>query len=161
MVLVLLPMETNKLLMQRKGPYSVERIGSNNYRINVKGRVKTYHFNLLKRYHVRSEELMPKAKDNNVRGPLLKTVCSAIVEATNGTQEAASDDKLLELRNYLSTESFEDVKYGDGLIKEQMVKVVRLVQEFAGVFTDLPGTTTSVSHHIHLMTDVWLAANLT
>ena len=154
MVLVLLPTETNKLLMQWKGPYSVEeRIGSNDYRINVKGKVKTYHVNLLKRYHVLSEELMSKA-DDNVRGPLLETVCSAIVEATDGTQEAASNDRLLELRNCLSTESFEDVKYGDGLIKEQMGEVVGLVREFMGVFTDLPGTTTVVSHHIRLMTDV-------
>ena len=35
-----------------------------------------------------------------------------------------------------------------------MVEVVGLVREFTGVFTDLPGTTTLVSHHIHLMTDV-------
>ena len=77
MVLVLLPTEANKLLMQLKRPYSVEeRIGSNDYRINVKGKVKTYHVYLLRRYRVRSEELMPKA-DDNVRGLLLETVCSA------------------------------------------------------------------------------------
>ena len=137
-VLILLPTETDKFLMRCEGPYSVEeRIGSNDYRINVKGKVKTYHVNLLKRYHVRSEELMPKA-DDNVRGPPLGTVCSAIVEDTDGTQEAAGHDGLLKLGSYLSTESFEEVKYGDGLIKEQMVEVVGLIREFAGVFTDLP-----------------------
>ncbi len=94
MVLVLLPTETNKLLMQWKGPYSVEeRIESNDYRINVKGKVKTYQFNLLKRCHVRSEELMPKA-DDNVRGPLLEAVCSAIVEDGDCAYKAASDDGL-------------------------------------------------------------------
>ncbi len=52
------------------------------------------------------------------------------------------------------------MKYGDGLIKEQMVevvglvKVVGLVREFTGVFTDLSGTTTLVSHYIRLMTNV-------
>ena len=154
MVLVLLLTETDKLLMQWKRPYSIEeQTGSNDYRINVKGKVKTYHVNHLKKYHVGSEELMTKA-DDNVRGPLLETVCSAIVEGTDGTQEAASDDGLLDVGNYLSTESFKDVKYGDGLIKEQRVEVVGLVREFAGVFTDLPGTTTLVSHPICLMTDV-------
>ena len=59
---------------------------------------------------------MPK-EDDNVRGPLLETVCSAIVEATDGPQEAVSDDGLLELGNFLITESYEDMKYGDGLIK--------------------------------------------
>ena len=75
-------------------------------------------------------------------------------EETDGTQEAAGNDGLLELWSYLSTESFEDVNYGDGLIKKQMVEVVGLFREFAGDFTDLPGTTTLVSHHIRLMTDV-------
>ena len=140
--------------MQWKGPYSVEeRTGSNYYRINVKGKVKTYHVNLLKRCHGRSEELIPKA-DDNVRGPLLETVCSAIVENTDGTQEAAGNDGLLELGNYFCTEYFKNVKYGDRLIKEQMVEVVGLVREFTGVFTDLPWTTTLVSHHIRLMTDL-------
>ena len=93
-------------------------------------------------------------EDDNVRGPLLETVCSAIVEATDGPQEAVRDDGLLELGNCLSTESYEDMKYGDGLVKEQMVEVVGLVREFARVFMDVPGTTTLVSHYIRLMTDV-------
>ena len=68
---------------------------------------------------------MPKT-DDNVIGPQLETVCSAIVEDTDSTQEEAGDDRFLELGSYLSTESFKDAKYEDGLIKEQMVEVVGL-----------------------------------
>ena len=50
-VLVLLPTNNNKLLMQWKGPYKlIERIGMNDYRVRVKGKVRTYHVNLLKEH---------------------------------------------------------------------------------------------------------------
>ena len=65
---------------------------------------------------------MPKA-DDNVRGPLLETVCSAIVEDTDVTQEAASDNGLLELGNYLSPEFLQNVKYGYRLIKRKWLKL--------------------------------------
>ena len=48
-VLILLPTDGNKLLMQWKGPYVVkEKLGQNDYKIEVKGKIKTYHINLLK-----------------------------------------------------------------------------------------------------------------
>ena len=40
-----------------------------------------------------------------------------------------------------------------------MFEVVGLVREFAGVFTDLPETTTLVSHYIRLITDVPVSSN--
>ena len=47
-VLILLPTESNTLLMQWKGPYDIENNkGGNNYSIKVNGRLKTYHANLL------------------------------------------------------------------------------------------------------------------
>ena len=50
-VLILLPTDCNKLIMQWKGPFKVEGVVAvNDYRINVKGKVKTYHVNLLKKY---------------------------------------------------------------------------------------------------------------
>ena len=50
-MLVLLPTHNNKLLMQWKGPYNViGRIGMNDYRVHVKGKVRAYHVNLLKEY---------------------------------------------------------------------------------------------------------------
>ena len=50
-VMVLLPTNHNKLLMQWKGPFKViEVVGKNDYRIQVKGKIRTYHINLLKQY---------------------------------------------------------------------------------------------------------------
>ena len=50
-VLVLLPTDSNKLLMQWKGPFHVKaRVGVCDYRIDMDGREKTFHANLLKEY---------------------------------------------------------------------------------------------------------------
>ena len=49
-VLVLLPTETNKLLVRWQGPYNIVGVLGDDYRVEVKGKVKTYHANLLKKY---------------------------------------------------------------------------------------------------------------
>ena len=55
-VLLLLPTDRNKLLLQWKGPFRVlEKIGSVDYRIDLNGKSKTFHANLLKKYLTRSE----------------------------------------------------------------------------------------------------------
>ena len=58
-VLVLLPTDTNKLLLQWKGPYDVTRVvGPNDYKVLMKGKEKTLHANLLKKYVVREDSLI-------------------------------------------------------------------------------------------------------
>ena len=50
-VLILLPTDHNKLLMQWKGPYKVSAVvGLNDYKVKVKGKERVYHANLLKKY---------------------------------------------------------------------------------------------------------------
>ena len=45
-VLILLPTDSNKLLMQWRGPYTVEsRVGANDYRVKMGSKTKTYHVN--------------------------------------------------------------------------------------------------------------------
>ena len=53
-VLLLLPTDTNKLLLQWKGRFSVvEVVSPTDYRIDLNGRTKVFHINLLKQYHER------------------------------------------------------------------------------------------------------------
>ena len=50
-VLVLLPTDHNKLLMQCKGPYEGSAVvGINDYKVRVKHKLKVYHANLLEAY---------------------------------------------------------------------------------------------------------------
>ena len=56
-VLILLPTDSNKLLMQWRGPYTVEsRVGANDYRVKMGSKTKTYHINMLKKYIAREPE---------------------------------------------------------------------------------------------------------
>ena len=55
-VLVLLPTDTNKLLLQWKGPFEVEStVGINDYKVKMQNKTKTLHANLLKRFISRTE----------------------------------------------------------------------------------------------------------
>ena len=57
-VLILLPTDSKKLLMQWRGPYTVEsRVGANDYRIKMGSKTKTYHLNMLKKYIAREPEV--------------------------------------------------------------------------------------------------------
>ena len=50
-MLILLPTNSNKLLLQWKGPYEVDEVVNRmDYKIDVEGIVKTYHANMLKQY---------------------------------------------------------------------------------------------------------------
>ena len=50
-VLVLLPTDQNKLLMQWKGSFEIKGTNwGNNYQVEVNKEVKTYHVNMLKLY---------------------------------------------------------------------------------------------------------------
>ena len=47
-------------------------------------------------------------------------------------------------------ESVEDVIYGDHLTESQRVEINSLIYDFGDIFTDKPGTTNLVEHHIEL-----------
>ena len=60
-VLLLLPSESNKVLLQWNGPYEVlEVFNVMNYKINVKGVVNTYPANMLKLYIERPNMSNPR-----------------------------------------------------------------------------------------------------
>ena len=103
-VLLLRPTDSNKLIMQWKGPYQVEtKRGVKDYRINVRGKSKTYHINLLKKYQKRVKDgEVAEAVNRNpmmVGGSVLERVCLAIIEndESSGSNDAIDDSKLLDL----------------------------------------------------------------
>ena len=57
-VLILLHTDNNKLLLQWRGPFVVERCGNgNNYGVEVNKRIKTYHVNMFKPYFERKSDV--------------------------------------------------------------------------------------------------------
>ena len=126
--------------MQWKGPYKVlERIGMNDYRVRVKGKVRTYHVNLLKEYVERKEE--------ETKGrPVMEVGGSGVIESEEG-EEAADEDQLLDVGQVGSAETYRDVKTThDSLSKKQKSEVCKLLYQYRDVFTEKPGTTSLVEH---------------
>ena len=50
-VLLLLPTDSNKLLLQWRGPFEIVEVSNRvDYRVNVNGNIHTYHANILRLY---------------------------------------------------------------------------------------------------------------
>jgi len=80
-VLVLLPTDSNKLLMQWKGPYEiVSATGPNDYRVKMGESEKTLHVNMLKKYLTRepSGETSTAKNDDRVIDARPTTSCGSV-----------------------------------------------------------------------------------
>ena len=64
-VLILLPTDSHKLLMQWKGPFEVvERVGITDYKVKLESGVKVFHINQLKQYFTRDDDVKVKVEDS-------------------------------------------------------------------------------------------------
>ena len=136
--LLLLPTAHNKLLMQWKGPFQVlERVNKHDYRIDVNGKPRLFHINMLKTYRDRDESM--------------KEFASLAVVDECDCEEDGED--LLDEQNCGGKETYLDVQYSDKLTDEQLQQAKDLVKEFQDIFTDIPGNTDLAEHTIKLTTD--------
>ena len=143
--LVLLPTDKNKLLMQWKGPFPViEKIGLNDYRIDMNGKEKVFHINLLKKY-IRRET-----------GGLI-VLDQDEIDLAAGFSVVESEFDEGDLSSYVSPglgkETYKDVQIYPGLGDEEKRQVEALLVEFSDIFTDVPGLTDLVQHKIVLTDD--------
>ena len=150
-VLILLPTDHNKLLMQWKGPFEVSAVvGLNDYKVCVKGKERVYHANLLKKYFER-EDSVPV-------GAVAVEVNADISNSGHAESEAEEVDPVdgvdfLEIGGYVAKESIKDVATGDNLTDEQRAEFIDLASQFQSLFTEAPGTTSLAQHHIKLTSD--------
>jgi hypothetical protein len=111
-VLVLLPTNNNKLLMQWKGPYTVESVvGLNDYKVCMKGKSKTLHANLLKLYMKRQ----PSTPDTSIQAGAFEIVGASVIQNDEVAETDEHDDELLELHAYRTKETHKDVQFGKDL----------------------------------------------
>ena len=149
-VLVLLPTDHNKLLMHLKGPFEVSSVvGLNDYKVKVKGKEKAYHANLLTKYFEREETTVTGAVAVGAGATSIDAVdCAAKVD------EAEEEEvDFLELGGYVAKESIEDVTTGLNLTDQQQNEFTDLAKQFTNLFSEAPGTTDLVQHHIKLTSD--------
>ena len=126
-VLILLPTEKNKLLMQWKGPFTVkENIGPTDYRIQMGNKAKIFHINMLKRYIERPE--------------IKLGITAAILDYEDS--EYLEVDLLLDKRQ----ETFRNVHVASQLSSKQKDEVQQILEEFSEIFSDIPGCVKDTQH---------------
>ena len=163
-VLILLPTDNNKLLLQWCGPFIVEKgRNGNNYGVEVNKRIKTYHVNMLKPYFERKSDV-ESFGDTNTEPEETKTIQASVGIAGNHAgsnsevhESDSYDDKpnvdeeeLLELGSQGQKETLRDVKLGLGLTKSQEKNVWQVLGANDSVFTDVPGKSNVIQHQITL-----------
>ena len=153
-VLLLLPSDNNKLLMQWRGPFTVlEKVNPYDYKIKIQGKIKTFHGNMLKKYYRRNNENEGKiveTEEHNVE----TIACVSVIDETDDevesetTQLDTNRNVCVRFPSYIAKESVNDVQISENLNLESKQQVKQLVGEFPDVFTDVPGTTDLVEHEI-------------
>ena len=159
-VLLLLPTDHNKLLLQWKGPFTVlERPSRHDYKLDINGKTKMFHANLLKQYIERTEQRDQPSPEVASCSALI-IVCTATVDegedaVLNDEQSGENivQDIQIPLPVLEAKESVQDVNINGELTQHQQHEVKRLLGNFSDVLTDLPGRTTLAEHDIKLTTD--------
>ena len=140
-VLLLLPTDSNKLLLQWKGPYEVvEVVNRMAYKIDINGVVSTYHANMLKQYVERRNEL---------------SNCLLSAKAIESVDDDVNEDFPLDDFTFPTAkkpESYRDVSISDTLTSEQRKEVEMLMKQYPDVLSSLPGRTDRIQHDIKLLT---------
>ncbi len=167
-VLVLLPTNNNKLLMKWKGPFTVEKVRNEmDCIVNMKGKAKIFHANMLKVYHERPVEdkapVIAAAEGEMVSSETqawAAVFVDVIEEAENrvpGKEEEVKEEEGQDLIGPLlypmvEKESYQDVVVSTDLSGGQKRKVEELLSEFRDVLTDRPGRTELIEMEIKVRT---------
>ncbi|XP_038057353.1 uncharacterized protein LOC119728962 [Patiria miniata] len=147
-VLILRPTSNSKLLMQWQGPFEVTAcVRKNDYLVQVKGKEKIYHANLLKKYVDRQEA-------NSVNTGDKQDDCDAKHVGANIVIEDDDQEDCIQMNmpHLKQLETCEDVQVDDKLMLKQKQDVEKLVHQFSDIMTDMPGRTHLIEHSVNLTT---------
>ena len=149
-VLVLLPSDQSKLLVQWQGPYTVvDTKHENNYVVDVRGNLKLFHINLLKQYFERDES-------TGITGcfEVAEALMEEEKEATNEVeQDEICEEGLVHMPSVTQKEFVENIRVNSDLETKESDEIKKLLCRYQDVFTDVPKKTTVMTCKIFLTTD--------
>ena len=149
--LILLPSENSKLLLQWRGPYKVmKKVYENDYTLDVDGKMRTYHANLLRKYYERRQQ--PSSEPGLLCYGSLQLLFSQTSDADDSTVGLSSDDAAWFPTK--SNENHKDVILSSKLTPSQQDQARSLILTFSEIFTDIPGKTNLTECAIDLIDDV-------
>jgi hypothetical protein len=147
-VLVMLPTNHNKLLMQWQGPFVViAKVRENDYQIDLKGKSRMYHANMLKEYFERKAEVKENEQNEEADELDYESVGAAVLEIE---EKEEIDLPVIEQEQ---KETFRDVDVNPELDDGQKKEMWKLLEEYSDIFTDKPNITTLGTHEIHLTSE--------
>lgn len=144
-VLVLLPLETNKMLLRWRGPFPIlKKTGNCNYLLDMgHGGEKVFHINLLKEY-------IDRQKPQNV-------ILASIGVVQDPTSDATADFDIskvvLGVAPTTQTETMDDIGYDSNMSDNHKSQAQTVFRKHSHMLTDLPGQTKLVEHTITLTND--------
>ena len=154
-VLLLLPTDHNKLLMQWKGPFKVvKKLSSMNYQIDMGSRIQTFHANLLKQYFRREQERQDTGEIEKLDA--LTVIAAAVIEDEKDDEIPPGDpfrmtnEELLHLPPLTPSETVKDVNVSEELEEQKHREMKRELGNCKDILTDIPGRTPLTEHAIHL-----------
>ncbi|GFS20960.1 retrovirus-related Pol polyprotein from transposon 297 [Elysia marginata] len=142
--------------MQWKGPFEVvATVGVKDYRINMAGKVKTFHANLLKGYIARDQDIHQAAVEEGppTSSSAISAASLTVIEDIEGEHFNDSDCEILpELGGWGSNETVNDLQYGDQLTPDQRRQLDEIASSYSSIFSDRPGSVSTEEHRIELTT---------
>ena len=165
-VLVFIPTAKNKLHLTWDGPFKVVEVLKFDYVVNVRGRRRIFHPNMLKAFHRRvvSAAVVQVSSPSIPFSDILPT--SFCPERCLSDPELASvavlpehpeEDQTLPKLPTLDSptgETFEDVKYSDELSASQLSELKGVFSKYTPILTTEPGSCLlDIEHEISLTTD--------
>ena len=121
-VLLLLPTGSHKLQISWQGPFTVsKKISRTTYSIQMNGKNKNFHINLLKKFHEREQQT--------------RLMVMTVAEEVESTADLALDYPIKQ------TETFEQVQVNPALGVDQRKQINQVLERYAKCLTDKPGRT--------------------
>lgn len=119
-----------------KGKVPAVPLGQMDYKIDLGGKLKTFHANLLKKYVER----------DTLNCGVLSTCAISLIDFSDLDDDEQQDSILMP--PVTQTETAKDIKFADRLTPDQLETAKSLCDSFSDVFTDIPGMTNLVEHKI-------------
>ena len=128
-MLILLPTDSHKLLMQWKGPFEIlDKVGIADYKVQLESGSKVFHINMLKQYFPRDSHTIGDSRQHPRPDHDCEDVAAAILE------ESDCDQEELEVSVPSSTasnrETVSDVHICSDLSQCRQEELRQLLQEF-------------------------------
>ncbi len=139
-VLLLLPTDHNKLTMAWKGPFEVlKRVTDVDYVIQMAGKQKNFHVNMLKKYVERELTEMDQEPEQEIHQ------VGAVIQW--------EDEASLELIKTQQQEFYTDVDINPALDNSVKTRIQSLLYQYQDIFSDVPGQSVLGEHRITLTSD--------